>query len=151
MFAVRVFGQPQQIRNVGNGKGLPVEGKKFLDGDPAWVKHGRMTSGSDRRFALVYLVHVFEVYRGGLRPARRGASRILPGACAAVGIGWTGRIDQGWILSELAKVRAEPDEYDAESYERWRLLGLPIWAALAAGMTPTPGSRKIIGRRPCLP
>lgn len=115
------------------------------------MKHERVTSGSDRRFALVYLVHAFEVYRSGLRPARRHASAILPGACAGVGIAWTGRVDLDWIESELTKVQAAPGDYTAESYERWRLLGLPVWAALAAGMVPTPGSRKIVGRRPRLP
>ncbi|GAA2033794.1 hypothetical protein GCM10009839_37820 [Catenulispora yoronensis] len=110
-----------------------------------------MTSASNRRFALVYLVHVFEVYRGGRRPARRSASGILPSACADVGIEWTGQVDRDWITSELTKVQAVPGDYDVESYERWRLLGLPVWAALAAGMAPTPGSRKIIGRRPHLP
>ena len=52
---------------------------------------------------------------------------------------------------ELTQVKAKPGEYIEESYERWRLHGLPIWAALAAGMKPTPGSRKLIGRRPNLP
>jgi len=51
-------------------------------------------------------------------------------------------------MRELVKVRAQPGEYDQESYERWRLFGLPVWAALAAGMRPTPGSRRLIGRRP---
>jgi hypothetical protein len=51
----------------------------------------------------------------------------------------------------LSKVKAGPGEYTDETYERFRLLGLPIWAALGAGMTPTAGSRKIVGRRPNLP
>jgi len=64
---------------------------------------------------------------------------------------WNGDIDRDWVERELAKVKAAPGEYTEESYERWRLLGLPIWAALAAGMKPTPGSRKLIGRRHDLP
>ncbi len=71
--------------------------------------------------------------------------------CAEVGTQWTGRLDVSWLLLELNKVKAQPCEYIAESYERWRLLGLPISVALTAGMTPTPGSRKILGRRPSLP
>jgi len=55
------------------------------------------------------------------------------------------------LTQELIKVRAEPGEYLEESYERWRLFGLPLWTALAAGMRPTPGSRMLIGRRPNLP
>jgi hypothetical protein len=56
-----------------------------------------------------------------------------------------------WVTSELAMVKAGPGEYSDEVYERWRLHGMPIWAAIAAGMTPTLGSRKLIGRRPNLP
>jgi hypothetical protein len=62
-----------------------------------------------------------------------------------------GDIDREWVTRELVKVQAEPGEYIDESYERWRLSGLPAWAALAAGMRPTPGSRKLLGRRPSLP
>lgn len=82
---------------------------------------------------------------------RRWAQRVLPDLCAEVGITWAGSVDWEWLTSELDKVRARPGEYIAESYERWRLNGVPIWAALAAGMTPTPGSHKIVGRRPNLP
>ena len=71
--------------------------------------------------------------------------------CAEAGTHWDGRLDLSWVLLELSKVKAQPGEYIAESYERWRLIGIPISVALAAGMTPTPGSRKILGRRPKLP
>lgn len=82
---------------------------------------------------------------------RRWAAIALPRACADVGCVWTGRFEPEWVRDELGKVKAEPGEYVEESYERFRLSGLPIWAALAAGMAPTPGSGKILGRRPNLP
>lgn len=75
----------------------------------------------------------------------------MPDLCARAGCVWTGRLEWGWVRDELGKVRAGPGEYGDESYERFRLLGLPIWAALAAGMSPTPGSRMILGHRPNLP
>jgi hypothetical protein len=50
-------------------------------------------------------------------------------------------------MRELTQVKAEPGEYIEESYERWRLSGLPVWAALAAGMKPTPGSRNAHAKR----
>lgn len=104
-----------------------------------------------RRTALVNLVLVAEVYRSGPRPIRSWGQNAVLGACAQVGTAWTGRLDREWVLREFAEVRAQPGEYPAESYERWRLHGVPIWAVLAAGMTPTPGSRKLVGRRPKLP
>ena len=105
---------------------------------------------AERRFALVYLVRVEEGLRSG-RVRRSWAVGVLPRACERVGTHWTGSLDKAWVRTELVKTKAEPGEYAAESYERWRLSGLPIWAALAAGMAPTPGSRKILGRRPTLP
>jgi hypothetical protein len=110
-----------------------------------------MDARADRRFALVYLVLVAELDRRGRLTRGPRASAVLPGACAEVGCVWTGRLDRNWVSDELDKVKAVHGEYIAESYERWRLFGLPIWAAVAAGMTPTPGSRKIVGRRPELP
>ena len=112
---------------------------------------GRVDSVADRRFALLTLVMYAQALREGRRSTRRWAARVVPDACARVGCRWTGGFDRDWILRELGEVKARPGDYTEESYERWRLMGMPIWAALAAGMTPTPGSRKLIGRRPDLP
>jgi hypothetical protein len=106
---------------------------------------------AEHRFRLVYVVLVAECHRAGPPNIHRWAAAALPYACKQVGSVWTGRLEREWILGELGKVMAEPGEYAEGSYERFRLLGLPIWAALAAGMTPTPGSHKILGRRPNLP
>ena len=99
----------------------------------------------------MYLALVAECRRSGGRSQRQWAALALPRASAEAGCAWTGRLDLDWARAELGRVKAEPGEYTAETYERWRLLGLPAWAALAAGMTPTPGSLKIVGRRPDLP
>jgi hypothetical protein len=76
---------------------------------------------------------------------------VCQGECDHLTRRWNSDIDRDWVERELAKAGSEAGDYSEESYERWRLLGLPIWAALAAGMKPTPGSRKLIGRRPNLP
>jgi hypothetical protein len=110
-----------------------------------------VTDRANRRFALVHLVLVAECRRAGRRTQRRWADVVLPLVCAQVGCEWTGSLDLEWVRSELHEVTAEPGEYIEESYERWRLNGLPIWAAVAAGLSPTDGSRKILGRRPSLP
>ena len=110
-----------------------------------------MSDRAERRFKLVYLALVAECHRAGPANIRRWAAGALPYACTEVGTAWTGRLEREWVRDELGKVVAEPGEYPEESYERFRLMGLPIWAASAAGMTPTPGSRKILGRRPDLP
>jgi hypothetical protein len=95
-----------------------------------------MDPASVRRFELVALVQKTEWCR---------ARDNVPG--------WSPyrSLSRDWFLAELRKVKAQHGEYEAESYERWRLDHLPIWAALAAGMIPTPGSKKIVGRRPNLP
>lgn len=105
----------------------------------------------DRRFDLIALVMNAESARGDARGNGRGLVCLCRGACDHLTRRSRGNIDREWVTQELVKVRAEPGEYDDESYERWRLFGLPVWAALAAGMRPTPGSRKLIGRRPDLP
>lgn len=114
---------------------------------------GRVYDRAGRRFLLVYLVTVAECHRAGRPTIRRWAALALPHACAQVGCEWTGRLDREWVRDELAKVKAEPGEYPEETYERFRASGLPIWAALAAGMTPTPGSRALAnsGRSTLLP
>jgi hypothetical protein len=106
---------------------------------------------ADRRFDLIALVMNAESLRGGGRRTQRRMTCVCQGKCEHLTRRWNGDIDREWVERELAKVRAEPGEYIEQSYERWRLLGLPIWAALAAGMRPTPSSRKLIGRCPDLP
>jgi hypothetical protein len=106
---------------------------------------------ADRRFDLIALVMNAESLRGGGRRTRRRMVCMCQGECDHLTRRWNGDIDRVWVVRELAKVKAKPGEYTEESYERWRLLGLPIWAALAAGMKPTPGSRKLIGRRSNFP
>jgi hypothetical protein len=115
------------------------------------AEHGDVDRDQVRRGDLVYMVLVAEYLRMGRRPQRQWAAQLLPGLCARAGCRWAGAIDRAWITRELAKVRARPGDYTEESYERWRLRGVPVWAALAAGMTPTPGSLKLAGRRPRLP
>lgn len=110
-----------------------------------------MDPAARRRGDLVYLVMVAEHHRRARRAERRWTAEVLPRLCANAGCGWNGGLDQDWVVAELSKVSARPGDYADESYERWRLLGVPVWAALAAGMTPTPGSRKLVGRRPDLP
>jgi hypothetical protein len=105
---------------------------------------------ASRRFDLIALVLNAESVRGGGRRAHRRITRL----CQDNGDHFAAyelRADVAWIQQELTEVKAKPGEYTEESYERWRLHGLPIWAALAAGMKPTPGSRKLKGRRPNLP
>lgn len=106
---------------------------------------------ADRRFDLIALVLNAEDARGrGRKRPRGGLVCLCQGDCEHVAHRLRDGVDLDWVTRELAQVKAEPGEYPAESYERWRLHGLPIWAALAAGMTPTPGSRKL-SRRPRLP
>ena len=106
---------------------------------------------ASRRFDLIALVLNAESVRGGGRRAHRRITRL----CKDNGDHFARRMnvaaDHASIQRELTKVKVKPGEYIEESYERWRLHGLPIWAALAAGMKPAPGSRKLIGRRPDLP
>lgn len=104
-----------------------------------------------RRFDLIALVLNAESGRGGGRRAQRRITRICQDNADHLPQHTNVAAQHARIQRELAKVKAQPGEYTEESYERWRLHGLPIWAALAAGMRPTPGSRKLIGRRPNLP
>lgn len=97
-----------------------------------------MTAAADRRTDLLHLVSVYHHWRTGDRATRRWADEALRAGMARVGSEWTGSLDIAWFTEELAKVRARPDEYLFGSYERWRRGGLPIWAARAAGMRPTP-------------
>jgi hypothetical protein len=106
---------------------------------------------ADRRFDLIALVMNAESLRGGGSRIRRQMVCVCQGECDHLTRRWNGDLDRGWAEGELAKVKAEPGEYIEESYERWRLSGLPIWAALAAGMKPTLGSHRLIGRRANLP
>lgn len=114
------------------------------------VDHDHM-GAADRRFDLIALVLNAESRRGDARGNGRQLVCLCRGECDHLTRRSNGHIDREWLTQELVKVRAEPGEYAEESYERWRLSGLPLWAALAAGMRPTPGSRKLIGRRPSLP
>jgi hypothetical protein len=104
-----------------------------------------------RRFDLIALVLNVESVRGHARGNGGRLVCLCPDECDHLTRRLHGDIDREWVTRELIKVQAEPGEYYEESYERWRLSGLPVWAALAAGMRPTPGSRKLIGRRPDLP
>lgn len=113
-------------------------------------EHGFMDP-ANRRFGLLIRVMNAESLRGGGRRARRRMFRLCRGESDHVARRREGDLDRDWVIRELLKVKADPGEYPEESYERWRLHGMPIWAAIAAGMTPTPGSRKLIGRRPNLP
>lgn len=133
-------------RRTGTRRGLD---KRML-GNTRVVDHDCMDA-ADRRFDLIALVLNAESRRGDARGNRRRLVCLCRGECGHMTRGSNGDIDRGWVTQELVKVRAEPGEYIEESYERWRLSGLPIWAALAAGMKPTPGSRKLIGRWPDLP
>lgn len=117
----------------------------------AAAEHGGVDRRQVRRTDLVYLVLVAEYLRMGHCSQRQWAAGLLPTLCARAGCPWTGTLDRAWVTRELGKVRARPGDCPAESYERWRLHGVPAWAAVAAGMTPTPGSVKLVGRRPRLP
>jgi hypothetical protein len=114
------------------------------------VDHNHMDAAS-RRFDLICLVTNTESRRGDARGTGREVVCLCRHECDHLTRRYHGDIDREWVMRELAKVAAKPGEYIGESYERWRLSGLPIWAALAAGMRPTPGSRMLIGRRPDLP
>jgi len=113
------------------------------------VNHDHMDAAS-RRFDLICLVTNAESRRGDARGTGREVVCLCRNECDHL-TRRNGDIDREWVMRELAKVKAKPGEYIEESYERWRLFGLPIWAALAAGMRLTPGSRMLIGRRPDLP
>jgi hypothetical protein len=114
------------------------------------VEHDPMDAAA-RRFDLIALVLNAESRRSDARGHERQLVCLCRGECDHLTRRSNGDINREWLTQELVKVRAEPGEYIEESYERWRLFGLPIWAALAAGMRPTPGSRMLIGRRPHLP
>lgn len=106
---------------------------------------------AERRFDLIAVIMNAESLRGGGRRIQRRLACVCQGECDHLTRRRDGHLDRGWAERELATVKAEPCEYIEESYERWRLFGLPIWAALAAGMKPTPGSSKLLGRRADLP
>jgi hypothetical protein len=106
---------------------------------------------ADRRFDLIAMVINAEALRGVGRRRPGLLVCLCQGDCDHLTRRPHGAIDREEITRELAQVKAEPGEYTEESYERWRLGGLPVWAAIAAGMKPAPGSRKLIGRRPDLP
>jgi hypothetical protein len=117
---------------------------------PIVVDHDGMDKAS-RRFDLIVLVMNAEALRGGGRRPPSLLVCLCQGECDHLTRRQHGAIDRERVIRELAQVKAEPGEYIEESYERWRLSGLPVWAAIAAGMKPTPGSRKLIRRRPDLP
>lgn len=94
-------------------------------------------NASERRFELLYLVSVYDTYRGGARRVRSGAENILREGFGRLGLAWTGTLDIAWFRAALTEVRAASGEYPAGSYERWRRAGLPAWAAHAAGLNPT--------------
>ena len=104
-----------------------------------------------RRLDLIAAVMNAEALRGGGRRRPDLLVCLCREQCDHLARRQHGAIDREQVTRELAQVKAEPGEYIEDSYERWRLSGLPIWAAIAAGMKPTPGSRKLIGRRPGLP
>jgi hypothetical protein len=105
---------------------------------------------ADRRFDLIAVVMNAEALRGRGR-RRQLLVCLCRGECDHLARRQRGAIDREQVIRELTQVKADPGDYIEESYERWRLSGLPIWAAIAAGMKPTPGSRKLIGRHPDLP
>ena len=99
---------------------------------------------SRRRMDLLSAVLIYDVWRARHHPLSRWADGALTTAMARLGCDWDGRLDREWFTIELTKVKAAPGYYQPGSYERWRHDGVPIWAALGAGLYPT-GPRRATG------
>jgi hypothetical protein len=92
----------------------------------------------DRRSELLRLITLYHVYRHSRPRLRSRVEEHLRAGFGRLGLGWTGTLDIPRLRAALNEVKAQPGEYLPGTYERARRQGLPAWAALAAGMHPTP-------------
>jgi hypothetical protein len=90
---------------------------------------------------LLYLVEIYGHWRGGHRWQRDWCARILAKRFAAVGLVWPGSLDMVIIADELRLVRARDGDPVRRQYARFRGWGVPVWAAVAAGLEPAPLAR----------
>jgi hypothetical protein len=117
---------------------LPCQGSMIVQ-----LPTGPESDRARRRGELLYLVEIYGHWRGGHGWQRAWCARILAERLPEVGLVWPGPLDMVTIADELRSVRARDVDPVRGRYTRLRGWGVPVWAAVAAGLPHEPLARPL--------
>lgn len=86
------------------------------------------------RSHLVHVAHVLAYWQANRSPRRQYLEDRLKDLYELAGHVWDGGRDITWLRDDLRRMRDTEEMYPPAAYYRWRVGGLPMWAAFAAGM-----------------